>query len=355
MSRRFVSDALGQIDTRFVEEAADCRKNRDGKRKAVKWLRPIAAVAALCLALGCAIWLLPAGSVSVTAYACGTDTELSAAGANFTTGQITVSGELVGHPLMFHLAGNQIRSVRFSCENEWLNFTDLTERRDEFGLAQNFTVEYGKDESEYDFLLIDWVPEHLIETLKSGKYASLSELPAGLRQDRIVMEVEAEDGRTAVKAITVTLNDDGTFFAAFDDYAIRDDDDFVRRADKMPIPRKELYEDDAFTVTFFDRDGYQVLPNGNWYVADDIASIVVRWKGREPDLVQMFYTPSGTETAELTELLLTAVPNSAEQAITLSADALHRESLMGHLQFYLSYGKASVSNGEVYCVIFDPN
>lgn len=50
---------------------------------------------------------------------------------------------------MFYLSGKDISTVRFSCKNQQINFMDWTEKRDEFGLAQNFTVSYGEDESEY--------------------------------------------------------------------------------------------------------------------------------------------------------------------------------------------------------------
>ena len=53
-------------------------------------------------------------------------------------------GEMTGHPLMFYLSGKDIKSVRFSCKNQKIDFRDRTEKRDEYGEARNFTVEYGK-------------------------------------------------------------------------------------------------------------------------------------------------------------------------------------------------------------------
>ena len=49
------------------------------------------------------------------------------------------------------------------------------------------------------------------------------------------------DGKKTVKAITVSLLDDGTFFAAFDDCRIIDRDDFINRPDSEAIPRDILY------------------------------------------------------------------------------------------------------------------
>ena len=43
------------------------------------------------------------------------------------------------------------------------------------------------------------------------------------------------------KALTVTLQDSGQFFAKFVDYKITDADTFVRRPDAKVVPRAELY------------------------------------------------------------------------------------------------------------------
>lgn len=42
-----------------------------------------------------------------------------------------------------------------------------------------------------------------------------------------------------------------------------------------------------------------------WYNAAQIESILIQWDGGTPDTIKMFSIPSGTETAERTELLLT--------------------------------------------------
>lgn len=66
---------------------------------------------------------------------------------------------------------------------------DWTEKRDEFGLAQNFTVSYGEDESEYYYLLIDWVPNATIRELTDNANSTIAALPQELREDVIVMEI----------------------------------------------------------------------------------------------------------------------------------------------------------------------
>ena len=42
------------------------------------------------------------------------------------------------HILMFYLSGKNIKSVRFSCKNQKIDFRDWSEKRDEYGEAKNF-------------------------------------------------------------------------------------------------------------------------------------------------------------------------------------------------------------------------
>ena len=171
----------------------------------------------------------------VTAYAHGTDEEITQAGAVINTGTISDSGEMTGHPLMFYLSGKDISTVRFSCKNQQINFMDWTEKRDEFGLAQNFTVSYGEDESEYYYLLIDWVPNATIRELTDNEDSTIAALPEEMRNDIIVMEITFENGKTTTKAITISLLDDGRFFVSFDDYQISEEDTFINRPDSEAI------------------------------------------------------------------------------------------------------------------------
>ena len=354
MTPKDISDGVGNISTRHIQEAANYVA---AYQKVSFFKKPlgrsmIAAVLALFLIVGGIGIFSPDSGMVLTAYAYVAEEEITSAGATFTTGTINDSGELTGHPLMFYLAGEGIETIRFSCKNEQINFVDLTEQRDEYGLAQNFTVPYGEDESEYSFLLIDWVPNNLISELKASEASTITTLPEEMRHDVIVMEVTFINGKSITKAITISLNNDGTFFAIFDDYTITDADNFVSRADSEAIPRDVLYEEGKMTVTFYDENQNAVLPEANWYRTENIDSIVVQWSGREPEMVQMFYTVAGTETTELMELLQTKVPASAENTVTLSAESLHRDSLMGHLQIVIDFGSSQIKS-EFYNVIYD--
>lgn len=239
MTRNEISNAVGAIGDAYIEEAA--RYGAGGeKRRAFpgKWLRAgVAAALALCIFAG-GLGVFSKGG-GVTAYACescgGDERELTKEGIVLSTGTISNSGEMTGHPLLFVLAGENIETVRFSCKNARLSFMDWTGKRAEYGLVQNFTVPYGADAEEYGSLVIDWTPSGAIYALTEGDAGEIAELPEELRSDLIVMEISFTDGSVATKAITVELREDGSFIASFEDYTVTDEDAFVFRPDAQPI------------------------------------------------------------------------------------------------------------------------
>lgn len=344
------SDAMGEVNERYVTEALTYRK---ACRPA--WVRWSAAAACLVLAavLLAAGMLAPLAGMTVTAYAAGTDAEIPSAGAAFAAGTIHEDGTPGGYPLMFYLKGSGIETVRFSCKNGQIRFTDLTGRRAAYDFAQNFTVPYGAaagDEADYPSLLIEWLPRPMMEALADAD-TGIADLAADLRQDIIVLEITFANGRTATRAVTIDLQDDGSFRAAFRAYRIRKSDVFVGRADSQPMP-KNAQGADTLTVTFLDADGHEVDPEGTWYVTDRIDRIAVSLDGQTPDAVQMFFTPSGTETAVEMDFLHTDAAG-AENQIVISADALHRDSLMGHLQIVARAGSRTAKS-DIYNVIYQP-
>jgi len=244
MMKEKISEAVSNISTRHIEEAADYSAKKKTRKPIWSKLSAIAACLALVLAIG-GILAPFNGGIVVTAYAHGTNEEITATGAVLNTGTIQDNGEMTGHPLMFYLSGEDIETVRFSCKNQQINFMDWTEKRNEYGNAQNFTVTYGEDESEYYYLTIDWIPNTIIRELTDNPEVTIATLPAEMREDIIVMEITFANGKTATKAITISLLEDGTFFATFDDYEITDEDSFVERKDSESIPRDILYEQGA--------------------------------------------------------------------------------------------------------------
>ena len=149
--------------------------------------------------------------------------------------------ELPRHLVQFCLGGAERKRVRFSCKNRELDYRDCTEQRNEYGQAQNFVVEYGSNTDEYPSLLIDWVPDKTIRALTDNEDMTIAKLPEDLREDVIVLEITYANDQTNTKALTVTLQDNGQFFAKFVNYKITDADTFVQRPDAKVVPRAELY------------------------------------------------------------------------------------------------------------------
>lgn len=239
MNREIISQALGNIDARYIQEAAEGASGKGGIRRFIG--ASMAAGIVLLLVVSGITLFRSSREGTVTVYARETGEEITAAGAVLHTGTISDSGEMKGHPLMFYLSGKDIASVRFSSKREQIYFMDWTEQREEYGSAQNFTVPYGEDESEYYYLTIDWVPNNLIRELTDNADSTIAGLPEEMRSDIIVMEITFENGRTVTKAITVSLLENGTFLAALEDYRISEADAFVRRPDSQAIPRDILY------------------------------------------------------------------------------------------------------------------
>lgn len=238
MNLQKFSEAMNEIDSRYLQEAMEYqRKNR--KHRLAKWGALAACLAVLLVAGGL---LLPFHKdIPVSVHARDTEEEITAAGAIISTGSISDTGEMKGKPLMFYLSGRDIAAVRFSCKNQMICFVDWTQQREEYGNARNFTVSYGENEEEYYYLTIDWVPDSLIRELTGGESSGIAALPEEMRRDLIVLEITFADGKTATKALEISLLDDGTFFASFDDYQITEADAFVRRPDSEAIPRDILY------------------------------------------------------------------------------------------------------------------
>lgn len=245
MKREKISKIIGNIHTHYIQEAADYnipQKARYQSKQVHRKLIPVAAILIFIFATSIYTMVSPE-NISVAAYARGADgeiEEITEANVILNTGKMKDSGEFIGKPLMFYLTGNEIETVRFSCKNQLICFTDWTETREEYGNAQNFTVDYGPDESIYYYLTIDWIPQQIDQELSRQNH-TIASLSREMREDLIVMEITFANQKTVTKAIRISLLDDGRFSATFQDYQITEQDDFVRRPDSVAIPRDVLY------------------------------------------------------------------------------------------------------------------
>ena len=353
MKEERILNVLGQVDDKYIKEATPTKKvsRRTDLRKWGSLVACLALIVAVCFSM-----FSPNGNMVVSAYAYGTEEELTAAGAITSTGTISDAGEVTGHPLMFFLAGEDIVTVRYSCKNQMINFIDLTEKRDEFGNAQNFIVPYGENENEYHFLLIDWVPNDTIQELTYNENSTIETLPKELKEDVIVMEITFANGRTTTKAINISLQNDGTFFATYGDYRIKEEDSFVSRPDSETIPRDILYGNTEITIAFLDGENNEVPAEALWYNMAHVDRILVKWTGATPETVQVYYTPSGTETIDQVELLCTKAIWVNNGEIVFSTEELsfaEMKYVQGHLQIDLGFSETKASS-EIYNVFYDP-
>ena len=341
MNREYISDALGGVSDRHIEAGFGHKK----RRRRGLFLPAAAAVLVFTLIAGSVMLLTRDGGAVVSVHAAGSDEELTRAGESFVTGSVSDKGELTGHPLMFYVTGEDIEYVRLSAKNESLNFTDLTEKRDEFGTASSFTVPYGGDENEYSFLVYDWVPSKLLSMLRRGEYKSVKEIPAEYRRDEIVLEVTFSNGGSAKKSVNVELLDDGTFFASSGDFAPGGEDGFLARPDAQPIPREEMYGRGVVDVEVRGREGIAPADGSGAYIAEDVESVLVSWEGREPTMVQMFTAPTGSDGGEEMELLMTKSVDSAECSVEFSGRALERVQ-KGDVWFVITFDDEHIVTSE---------
>lgn len=242
MKKEIFSKAVEAIDTKYINEALMYKKSTQKllffKKHSTKIL--IAAVFCICFMLGLNI-LYPFHKTTVLAYAYETNEKINSAGTILSTGEVNDNGSMTGTPLSFYIKGKDIKTIRYSVKNQWIDFIDWTQKREEFGIAKNFTVTYGSDESEYSYLVVNWEPNELWEAL-SGKNISIQNLPQNLIEDTIVLEILYTNGKTETKAMKIKLQDNGDFVASFVDYTITQQDDFVNRTDSEPIDRSILYQ-----------------------------------------------------------------------------------------------------------------
>lgn len=105
------------------------------------------------------------------------------------------------------------------------------------------------------------------------------------------------------------------------------------------------------TVRFYDKDENIVEAEALWYNAAGIELILLQWEGGTPNSVRMFRIPSGSETMEQMELLLTKSILDGEDFVLLDAGLLKGIG-MSHLFFELDFG-AEIVTSEEYSIFYD--
>lgn len=108
------------------------------------------------------------------------------------------------------------------------------------------------------------------------------------------------------------------------------------------------------TVQFYDKDQNIVDAEALWYNAARMELILLQWEGGTPTNVRVFRIPTGSETMEQMELLLTkSIPDGDEFAL-LDAEILKNIGMSNHIFFELDFGTEIVTSEE-YNILFDEN
>ncbi len=126
-----------------------------------------------------------------------------------------------------------------------------------------------------------------------------------------------------------------------------------KRADNAADPAAES-SPALRTVRFYDKDQNIVDAEALWYNAARIEIILLRWEGGTPTNVRVFRIPTGSETMEQMELLLTkSIPDGDEFAL-LGAEILKDIGMSNHIFFELDFGTEIVTSEE-YNILYDEN
>ncbi|MBQ9133224.1 MAG: helix-turn-helix transcriptional regulator [Clostridia bacterium] len=104
-------------------------------------------------------------------------------------------------------------------------------------------------------------------------------------------------------------------------------------------------------IRFYDSDEKEVEADALWYNAAAMDSILIEWEGGALESIKMFAVPTGTETLEQTELLLTKMITEDGEAALLRAETLQNIS-MAHVYFELDFGDITVIS-EDFNIFFD--
>lgn len=107
------------------------------------------------------------------------------------------------------------------------------------------------------------------------------------------------------------------------------------------------------SICFFDENSNKVYPDAGWYDASQFQNILISWSGGPAESIQMFVTPTGTETLDKTELVATKAITYSETAALLSANALHNDKIStSHLYFEICIGE-EIIRSETFNIFYD--
>ncbi len=202
--------ALGNISDKYIEEAFYYKKKNNKYSRGV--IYGIAACLLICVIANYLFFSAEKFS-AVTVYAYETGEKFEFDKPVLMSGIIDDNGTMVGKPLMFYVLGDEIEKITYSCDKQYISFMDWTEKRENYGYSKEFTIEYGGDESDYYYLVVDWEPWFIIRKLTDNKEIGIEDLSEDEKHDRIEMEITYQNHKTEKIIIEINLTDEGNFEA----------------------------------------------------------------------------------------------------------------------------------------------
>lgn len=116
----------------------------------------------------------------------------------------------------------------------------------------------------------------------------------------------------------------------------------------------DIKEPTITKITFYDEEQNEVKDEALWYNAADVDSILIQWTNGVPNDIKIFFIPSGTETLEQTELLLTKPVSDGDTVELINAEVL-KDITQGDIYFELDFGTQIITTDAYNFFYVDDN
>ena len=194
-----------------------------------------------------------------------------------------------------------------------------------------------------------------------SKWENGMALPQGINREmlnkilglKVMQETEEADGTSKIRKRSVTCRAGWMLAVVMSVAALVLGMELVNLMRKQTgSPADSVVEDSVAesspalkAVRFYDGDQNRVDAEALWYNAARIEIILLQWEGGTPTSIRVFRIPTGSETMEQMELLLTkSIPDGDETAL-LDAEIL-KDIETSHLFFELDFGTEIVTSEE---------
>lgn len=116
----------------------------------------------------------------------------------------------------------------------------------------------------------------------------------------------------------------------------------------------DIKEPTITKITFYDEEQNEVKDEALWYNAANVDSIMIQWTNGVPGDIKIFFIPSGTETLNQTELLLTKPVSDGDTVELINAEVL-KNITQGDIYFELDFGTQIITTDSYNFFYMDDN